>query len=195
MTWPRSLACVAFTVVFSCRQRPANEPRTSDAAARALLAFACEGARCTQRYPRMPDDGEWTCADAAGAAICVGGEPAAGVAAAPPDPAWRCGPRRGARHDALGGRVCTDDAPDFPDGRMSGWRCRYLHDPPPRRACDRDPSTPMLGASCDARRPCLDGGRCTAGRCMLPATPPDCWLDGDCDAGRCRLGHCDEAPP
>jgi hypothetical protein len=143
----------------------------------------------------MPDDGEWTCADAAGAAICVGGEPAAGVPPGPPDPSWRCGPRRAGRADALGARVCTDEAPDFPDGRMAGWRCRYINDPPPRRVCDRDPHARMLGEPCDAQRPCIDGGRCTAGRCVLPLSPPDCWLDGDCGGGLCRLGHCDEAHP
>src|SRR5205823_3702783 len=60
--------------------------RTDDAP-----AFACAGNHCEQRHPRAPDDGEWLCADSAGATVCVGGERAAGVAPAPADPGWFCG--------------------------------------------------------------------------------------------------------
>jgi hypothetical protein len=143
----------------------------------------------------MPDDGEWTCADRAGATLCVGGDRAAGVAAAPPDPRWRCGARRSGGRDALGGRVCLDLAPDFPDGRLTGWRCRTIHDPPVRRACERDAAARTLADGCDAARPCIDGSRCQAGRCVPLAAAPDCWLDGDCPRGHCRLGSCAEASP
>jgi hypothetical protein len=146
----------------------------------------------------MPDDGDWTCADRAGITLCVGGARAAGVAVAPPDPRWRCGARRGASTDPLGGRVCLDLGPDFPDGNMAGWRCRTLYDPPVRRACDRDPTARTLADACDARRPCIDGSRCQSGRCVPAAGAPDCWLDTDCgqerDHVRCRLGTCEGGP-
>ena len=51
-------------------------------------AFECRENTCVQRHPRLPDDGEWLCADAAGAAVCAGGEPAAGVARARADAGW-----------------------------------------------------------------------------------------------------------
>src|SRR6185503_1728710 len=137
------------SILFACEGQRPHPPPPVAAAGAALRPFVCEGQHCTQRQTRLPDDGEWTCADAAGAALCVGGEPAAGVAPGPPDPAWTCGPRRGARRDALGVRVCMDPSPDSPDGRMTGWRCRYLHDPPLRRVCDRDPAARTLGETCD----------------------------------------------
>jgi hypothetical protein len=143
----------------------------------------------------MPDDGEWTCADRAGATLCVGGERAAGVAAAPPDPRWTCGARRAGALDPLGPRVCLDLAPDFPDGKMAGWRCHTVHDPPVRRVCARDPTVHTLADGCDPARPCVDGSRCEAGRCVRAAGPPDCWLDGDCPGRRCRLGSCAEPRP
>jgi hypothetical protein len=143
----------------------------------------------------MPDDGDWTCADSAGVTVCVGGERAAGVAPAPGDPAWTCGPRRGTPADRLGARICVDPAPDFPDGKPTGWRCSTLYDAPLRRVCDRDPGAWMLGSACAPDRPCAEGSRCLAGRCAPPDGPPDCWLDTDCPSGRCRFGHCVEARP
>jgi len=142
----------------------------------------------------MPDDGEWACADSAGTTVCRGGARAAGVAAAPPDPGWFCGQRR--RSPAGdGSRVCVDLAPDFPDGVMSGWRCRMIHDAPTRRVCDRDPQAPTLAKACDEQRPCVDGARCASGRCIPGRPSPDCWLDGDCPGRRCRFGSCVEAQP
>jgi hypothetical protein len=137
----------------------------------------------------MPDDGEWQCADSAGATICTGGERAAGVAPAPPDPRWRCGPRRGTAATA-GERVCVDLSPEFPDGRASGWRCTTRPGGPARRVCERDPAAHTLGDACDARRPCVDGSRCADGRCVPERLVPACWLDGDCASGRCRFGSC-----
>jgi len=144
--------------------------------------FQCAGARCEQRLPRMPDDGDWSCADMGGAAICHAGERAAGVAPAAPDVGWICGARG----------ICVDLSPDFPDGDMTGWRCRYLHDNGARRVCERaGPAAHQLTDTCDGRRPCLDGSRCVDGRC-LPARPdPACWLDPDCPGGGyCRFGSC-----
>ena len=106
-------------------------------------AFTCAGGRCEQRHPRMPDDGEWQCTDSAGATICMGGERAAGVAAAaaPETPAGSAARAAGAEP---GARLCVDLSPDFPDGRAPGWRCRTLYDGPPRRICERDPDAHTL---------------------------------------------------
>jgi hypothetical protein len=180
----RLIIAALCAVGVACRQA-APEAR------RPAPAFACDGGRCVQRAPRMPDDGEWACADSGGPVVCVGGERAAGVAAAPPDPAWRCGARAGANADGLGRRICVDLAPDFPDGRMAGWRCSTLHDGPLRRVCDRDPAVHTLADACDDRRPCLDGAWCAEGRCRPERRQPDCWLDRDCGTGlRCRFGSC-----
>jgi hypothetical protein len=198
VTWRASARIACLTMVaLGCGARR-SAPAAGDlgeAGAPFPPAFVCAGARCTQAYPRVPDDGEWTCAGAAGAALCVGGERAAGVAPAPADPAWACGPRRGRHADALGSKVCLDPHPDTPDGKPAGWRCWFVHDPPRRRVCERDASTPTLADGCDARRACVDGSMCVGGRCQLPAGPPDCWLNDDCDGRRCRLGRCDEASP
>jgi hypothetical protein len=161
--------------------------------------FSCAGARCEQRHPRMPDDGEWQCADSGGVTICSGGERAAGVAPAPPEAGWWCGPRSGA--SAWDGeRVCVDLSPDFPDGHMRGWRCTTRYEGPVRRECERDPGARTLTEPCDARRPCLDGSRCAqvpdgdrgGGRCVPERPAPACWLPGDCASGRCRFGSCVE---
>ena len=168
--------CVGSGAARSCAPRAASVP-----------AFVCSGDRCEQRHPRMPDDGEWQCADSAGATVCMGGERAAGVAAAPADPGWFCGVRRGADP---GARLCVDLSPDFPDGRASGWRCRTLHDGPPRRICERDPDAHTLAESCDPRHPCVDGSRCADGWCVPERPAPGCWLQSDCPGGRCRFGSC-----
>lgn len=158
-------------------------------------AFSCVGERCTQTHARRPDAGEWTCADSAGAVVCAGGEPAAGVVAGPPDAAWICGARRGAGpHDLLGPRVCVDLAPDFPDGEATRWRCRSLVGPAAGRVCERASDVPSLGARCDRARPCVDGALCVAQGDVdvcVPARPaPSCWLDADCPGSACRFGTC-----
>jgi len=167
---------------------PHAAARATGGAARAPgPTFACSGDRCEQRHPRMPDDGEWQCADSAGATVCMGGERAAGVARSAPEPAWLCGARRGA---AAGARICVDLSPDFPDGRASGWRCRTIHEGPARRVCDRDPAAHTLAEACDRARPCVDGSRCADGWCVPERPAPACWLDTDCPGGRCRFGSC-----
>jgi hypothetical protein len=154
-------------------------------------AFHCAGDRCTQSHARRPDDGEWTCVETAGATVCVGGEPAAGVVAGPPDPAWLCGPRRrqGGR-DELGTSVCVDLAPDFPDGDAAGWLCRSVNDPAGARVCQRGAQASVLTASCERARPCVDGAVCAGGRCVPLHPAPSCWLDDDCPGGACRFGTC-----
>jgi hypothetical protein len=127
----------------------------------------------------------------AGAVICAGGERAAGVVAGPPDPAWICGARRGqAVRDTIGPRICVDFAPDFPDGKMAGWRCRTENNPGGARVCERAPGVATLADACDRARPCVDGARCVSGRCVPERPAPSCWLDSDCPGSACRFGTC-----
>ena len=173
--------CVGGGATRTCASRAASAP-----------AFACDGDRCEQRHPRMPDAGEWQCTDSAGATVCMGGERAAGVAPAPApsqpsDAGWFCGARRGGDP---GSRVCVDLSPDFPDGRARGWRCRTLYDGPARRVCERDAAAHTLAQACDPGHPCVDGSRCAEGWCVPERPAPGCWLQTDCPGGRCRFGSC-----
>lgn len=171
-------------------------------------AFSCAGERCKQTYARRPDDGEWTCVDTAGATVCESAGRAAGVAAAPPDPAWTCGVRRAAAtwarrarppvggDEASPSRVCVDFSPDFPDGDATAWRCRAENGPSPVRVCERGAAPGALGVACDRARPCVDGALCASGRCVPARPAPSCWLDDDCPSGACRFGTCrEEAAP
>jgi hypothetical protein len=160
-------------------------------------AFVATPAGWTQPHPRAPDDGEWTCADAAGATVCVGAELAAGVSTGPAPSEWICGARRAepAARDRLGSRVCIDLAPDFPEGSAAGLRCRYLYERGVRRECVRDPQAHVLADPCDAQRPCVDGALCASSRCVPPRPDPSCWLDADCPGGVCRFGSCAERGP
>jgi hypothetical protein len=153
--------------------------------------FVCEGATCTQRHPRQPDDGEWQCADDSGVTVCTGGERASGVASAGDAPGWICGLRRpGPGGDRAASRVCVDLSPDFPGGKAGGLRCTwsYLHGV--ERTCVNDAEAHGIGDACDDLHPCVVGARCTGGRCAPPRPEPSCWLDADCVEGGCRLGSC-----
>jgi hypothetical protein len=153
--------------------------------------FLCRGGECAQAHPRLPDDGDWSCAEMAGAALCLGGEPPAAVPAAAPAPGWICGRHAGRSADpAAPERVCVDLSPDFPDGSMTGWRCRYQHHPTPQRLCQRQAGAHQLTDPCDQRRPCIDGAHCVSGRCVPGHPAPSCWVDGDCGDGACRFGTC-----
>lgn len=161
--------------------------------------FSCVGDRCTQAHARRPDDGEWTCVDAAGAEVCLGAGRAAGVTPAPADPAWICGarheirsPRPRPRGDEPGARVCVDLSPDFPDGDGGAWRCRAENGAAPVRVCERGAADGSLGVACDRARPCVDGAACASGRCVPARPAPSCWLDDDCPGGACRFGTCRE---
>ena len=80
-----------------------------------------------QRHVRLPDDGEWRCAERDGVAWCAGGEPAAGVVRAPAERGFVCGERR-MTGDAGVERVCVDESPDVPGGERGGYRCRFLQE-------------------------------------------------------------------
>ena len=152
--------------------------------------FVGDGVRWVQGHPRMPDDGEWTCSEMAGATVCSGGDAAAGVAANVTDEAWICGVRRGT---APRERVCVDFAPDFPDANAHGWKCIYATEPSVARICERDREAHALGDPCSEHEPCLDGVTCLEHRCVPDPPDPSCVFDRDCAAGVCRLGTCRES--
>ena len=129
--------------------------------------FVCMGPTCTQRHVRLPDDGEWRCAEQDGVVWCAGGEPAAGVVTAKSERGYRCGERRGKTPE----RVCVDAAPDYPDGGAAAFRCRFEQEYGVTRSCTRAQGTP---------RPVPSGAQ------------PNCWIDADC-GGRCERGTCAEA--
>lgn len=150
--------------------------------------FACDGDHCIQDYPRLPDSSFWECIDDEGVVVCRGGEPAAGVFPAEPDPAWTCGSRRGEQ----GQRVCVDPSPDLPRGER-GWRCYFEHQGGERRLCERHEGAPGVGAACDDGAGCVRGAVCAGGRCLPARLAAECWLDADCGEGRwCRFGACME---
>lgn len=172
-----------------CRDRMAEAP-----------GFSCHGSLCTQRHARLPDDGEWSCADSAGAVVCTGGTEPAGVIAVPGRQAtgWLCGKRtQGTEQEPKQEPeiVCVDLSPDFPDGQPRGWRCRTVHTGAATRLCERDADAHVLADPCDRQRPCVDGSECTAGRCVPERPRPGCFFDGDCPSGACRFGTCREDSP
>jgi hypothetical protein len=134
--------------------------------------FDCQGERCVQRHVRLPDDGEWRCAEREGVVWCAGGEPAAGVVTAASERGFRCGARRvpaGAHAGGKGERICVDPSPDYPNGERGRYACRFLLERGISRECVQEP-TPV--------------------RPVATTTAPDCWLDRDCAPGRCDRGHC-----
>ena len=120
------IACATLCLLACNARRPPPSGETTTTAAPAPVPpppFTCDGGRCAQQYPAMPDDGDWTCVDSAGATICVGGERPAGVAPAPGDPRWACGARRGPVPDRLGGTGFSQERrarlSRRPDGRLA----------------------------------------------------------------------------
>jgi hypothetical protein len=167
-----------------------GDGRTCEPRAKRGGPFVCAGGRCEQRYPRLPDDGQWECIDFDGAIMCRGGGPAAGVVASPLDRGWTCGARRGAPSE----RICVDFSPDLPDG--AGWRCWIEHSGGERRLCVHEDGHPRLSGRCDVARGCGLGRACVSGRCVPLLPRPACWLDTDCGAGSaCRDGSCRERTP
>jgi hypothetical protein len=187
-----------FTLVMACSSEDRAVRATSTHSERWAAPFACDGNQCIQRHPRLPDDGEWSCSDVGGVAICVGGDPAAGIPKNVRDPAFICGLRRVGQASPNGERVCVDFSPEFPgrgvfegaDGSARGWRCRYTSEQGPVRVCQRDPSAHQIGDPCDAGHPCLDGLICAASRCTAERSVPSCAFDRDCASRACRFGTC-----
>jgi hypothetical protein len=166
------------TASVGCKQpaRATSRPRAATARPSALQQlsrprtagrFACQGGNCRQEQPRLPDTGEWRCADRGHVVWCTGGEPAAGVVKGPTDAGYRCGARWG---NSSSERVCVDQHPDYPDGEPENLRCSFDQERGLARVCVR--GEPWRG-------PALDVG-------ALPA----CWLDRDCPSGACDRGAC-----
>jgi hypothetical protein len=159
-------------VGLACDDAERGQPRERARPAEAS-EFSCQGGRCVQRHARLPDDGEWRCAEREGVAWCAGGEPPAGVVHAPAERGFLCG----TRHVQQGGRaerVCVDESPDYPDGGRGRFRCRFVHD----RGIQRE---------------CVEGAaelRPVASRAL-----PDCWLDADCGTASCDRGRCARGAP
>jgi hypothetical protein len=158
--------------------------------------FVCSGPTCVQKHPRQPDDGPWQCADEAGVAVCVAGEPTAEARQVVDPAGWVCGRRRRAGTVARDGaqRVCVDPSPDFPEGRAHQERCHWSYDHGVVRTCTRDPDAHVLADACDAGHPCVVGATCAAGRCAPERFAADCVDDADCGASHCRFGSCTVAP-
>ena len=158
--------------------------------AREAPPFRCEGGICRQRNPRLPDDGEWECADFASIVVCHGGARPAGVPPGATAPGYFCGPRRG----VPGERVCVDLSPDMPEGVARGYRCRFEAAGGLMRVCEQDPTTHAVADPCDSTHPCAPELACDQGRCLPLFPSPTCWLPRDCDNPPCRLGTCQGAP-
>ncbi|MEB2312306.1 MAG: hypothetical protein OZ928_10685 [Polyangiaceae bacterium] len=165
----------------------AGAARTCEERALGAGPFVASGALHTQRFARLPDDGQWECADFDGAVLCRKLADSAGTVAGRADPAFSCGNRRGHPSE----RLCLDLAPDLPDGE-GPWRCRFDHTGGDvARLCEPGPPA-TLGRACDAG--CATGADCVSGACLPRAETPNCWLDADCDAGEvCALGACARA--
>jgi hypothetical protein len=157
----------ALCAAFACARREPSKREPPPRLPVEASPFVCAGATCVQRHVRLPDDGEWRCAERDGVVWCAGGEPAAGVVTLTSSRGYRCGERRGAVRE----RVCVDAAPDYPDGGPGAFRCKFEQERGVVRTCTRGPGT-------SRREPV--------------ATEPNCWIDADC-AGRCERGSCAEA--
>jgi hypothetical protein len=152
--------------------------------------FVCAGDVCSQPYPRLPDSGEWRCAESGGVVWCAGGEPAAGVAPGEPSPRYRCATRFGGGPAAE--RVCVDRHPDYPLDQAGGYTCSFAQERGMTRVCKRatPPATTPLASN--ALPACWLGKDCRSGVCDRGSCR--CATDQDCEAGRCLQGACAEAP-
>ena len=174
---PRSAPIVVLLGAVACsRAERSKAPgaAVSDAMASARVEaspFVCDADRCVQRHVRLPDTGEWRCAEREGVVWCAGGEPAAGVVARPKQRGYTCGERRKSERGRRE-RVCVDAAPDYPPGPAGSFACRFTE----------------RGA-----RECVRKGAPV--RALVVLSKPNCWVDADCDGARCDRGTCAEAAP
>jgi hypothetical protein len=175
-----------------CQASPRAERRQLEPPApRRAGAFACSAGECRQPQPRLPDTGEWRCAERAKVVWCAGGEPAAGVVPGAPDARFQCAARWGG--GTVTERVCIDRRPDYPDGARDDYDCRYDQERGLARVCRKQRAatgpafSPLALPACWLDRDC-PSQRCDRGACA-------CRADADCERGRCRDGLCAEAQP
>ncbi|HET9930869.1 MAG TPA: hypothetical protein VFQ35_09290 [Polyangiaceae bacterium] len=179
---PRKYRCTGVGDQRECRLRADLAP-----------PFRCREERCTQPLPRVPDDGEWECADLGGVVLCRGGGVPAGVARPSSDPGWRCGARR---KSSTGERICLDLDPDYPGKRGESFRCHYDYEGAKlTRTCE--PSrAPVIGTRCESKGACPADARCIGGICLPASFNPSCWGDLDCSGDeRCVYGACAPRSP
>jgi hypothetical protein len=176
---------------------PSSENRlTRELAPRAASRFQERDGKQRQEYPRLPDTGEWRCAERGSVVWCAGGEAAAGVVSGPPDRGYRCGPRWD-RDD--GERVCIDEHPDYPapsgtprgDGKRQ--RCRFEQEQGIVRVCELAAAYEGLALPARAVPACWLDRDCPSGHCDRGAC--SCGSEQDCKSGRCAGGFCVEAKP
>jgi len=161
------------------------EPRSNRAG-----PFRCDGARCVQERPRMPDTAEWLCVEMHGGVFCRSPVQAAGIETGTRDPAFLCGSRRGGTKET----ICVDFNPD-PPPLGSPWSCRFEYGKGVAERVCRPSEGPKLGSRCASTEACPRGAHCVGHRCLPPAPSPACWLDDDCPkGGACRWGSCAPEP-
>jgi len=188
-----------------CREATGTSPRGAARAAAATSsgvvslaprpagAFACDRGRCEQLHPRLPDTGEWLCAERDGVVWCSGGDAAAGVVSGPADPSYRCGQRWGAGAGATSSeRLCIDRHPDYPTGSAQ-YRCRFLQERGVARVCELAAPAPRTALPERAIPACFLDQDCPAGRCDRGTC--GCTGQADCKLGQCESGTCVEAAP
>lgn len=140
-----------------------------------------------QEHPRLPDSGEWRCAERDHVVWCAGGEAAAGIVAGPPDASYRCGERWGQN---AGERVCIDTRPDYPG---EGYQCRFEQERGVARVCERATAAPGPGLTAGALSACWLDRDCPSGRCDRGTC--SCSAHEQCLRGTCQSGVCSEGKP
>jgi hypothetical protein len=198
MQRPRSIELLLLVAALGCQQTPRTDKtmRTRGPASavvpvslapRPASSFDCGAEGCIQLHPRLPDSGEWRCAERGQVVWCAGGEPAAGVVSGPADARYRCGRRWS---NAGAERVCIDRSPDYPNQQPLDYSCRFQQERGIRRQCllaQAEPGKPLpelAVPACWLDRDCR-AQRCDRGTC-------GCNADADCEVGRCQQGSCVE---
>jgi hypothetical protein len=183
---------VLLTACVGCQPSKRAEPKSKSApsallAPRAASRFLRVGDMLRQAQPRLPDTGEWRCAERDGVVWCAGGEAAAGVVAGPPDPGYRCGRRWG---DTAVERICIDEHPDYPN---DGYQCAFEQERGVARTCRKSVAAPGPALPSRALPACWVDRDCPVGHCERGAC--SCSQSADCKSGRCEGGACVEAKP
>jgi hypothetical protein len=198
-----SLVVIELLVLASCvgckRPKPAPAPPPSPSSTsapdqlRAALTprsaghFSLRDGKLRQEHPRLPDTGEWRCAERARIVWCAGGEPAAGVVAGPNDAGFRCGPRWG-QDGSERERVCIDEHPDYPGNEA--YQCSFDQERGIARVCRVAEPTPAAVLAPNAVAACWLDRDCPSGRCDRGACT--CVAQADCQSGSCQRGTCVE---